>query len=370
MRRYPPTVSSLPSYKPLTALAACALAGLGVCAEAGAAVTIGSDLSGAPNSACTSAAGCTATTLSSGGARALRAPSNGVVVRFRIRHGPTPPGASYTMKVLSGTGAVTGGLTSFTLAAQAPPNRFDDFVSGGIDTVATVDAAGRPRGVPISSGQRIGVFAPGGVAFETTVAGSVLAERDGDHAGGAAAYALHAGFEVLINADVEPDADRDGYGDQSQDNCPTAANDQGSNPCGSRPPPRPAPAVLPTGAPADYVKPRIGRLLRPRRPLSSLSRQGISVPIACYERCSARGALVMRRRSGGPVTVGRGSRRSSAGGRFRLKLKLTRKGKRLLRRSRRNVRLRLRVSAADRWGRSSREQRLVAIVVDTARRER
>jgi hypothetical protein len=354
----------------LTALAACAFAGLAGCADAAAAATIGSDLSGAPNSACTSATGCTAATLSSGGARALTAPSNGVVVRFRIRHGPTPPGASYTMKVLSGSGAIVGGLTSFALAAQAPPNQFDDFVSGGVDTVATVDAAGRPRGVPISSGQRIGVFAPGGVAFETTAAGSVLAERNGDHAGGAAAYALHAGFEVLINADVEPDADGDGYGDQSQDNCATAANDQSSNPCGNRPRPRPAPAVVPTRVPADYVKPRIGRLVRPRRPLSSLSRQGVSVPVACYESCSARGTLMIRRGSGGPVTVGRGRRRSVSGGRFRLRLKLTRKGKRVLRRSRRNVRLRLRVSAADRWGRSSREQRLVAIVVDTGRGER
>ena len=356
-------MSSLPSYHPLTALAAFALGGLGVCAEAGAAVTIGSDLSGAPSSACTSAAGCTAANLSSGGGRAITAPSNGVVVRFRIRHGPTPPGASYTMKVLSG--GFTGGLPTFAVAAQAPPDRFDDFVSGGIDAVATFDAAGRPRGVPISSGQRIGVFAPGGVAFARPVAGSVLAERDGDHAGGATVYTVHAGFEVLVNADIEPDADGDGYGDESQDNCPTAANDQTSNPCGGRPQPGRGPAI----APADYVKPRIGRVVRRRRPVSNMLRKGVGVPIACYRECSARGTLVMRRGSARTVTVGRGHR-SASGGRFRLRLKLTRRGRRLLRPSRRDVRLRLRVRAADRWGSSFREQKLVATVPDTARRDR
>lgn len=361
MRGYLPTVSSLPSYHPLTALVTCALAGSGVCAEAGAATTIGSDLSGAPDSACTSVTGCTATTLSSGGARAVAAPSNGVVVRFRIRHGPTQPGAHYTMKVLSGTGSIVGGLTSFALAAQAPPNRFDDFVSGGIDTLQPVDAAGRPRGIPIARGRRIGVFAPGGVAFEKAAAGYALAERDGDHAGATAAYTVHGGYDVLINADVEPDADGDGYGDQSQDNCPTAPNDQTSNPCGTRPAPAGGPTAV-RRAPADYLKPRIGRLVRARRPLSSLSRKGVSVRIACYAACTARGALVMRRRGRKPVTVGRGRRGSASAGSFRLKLKLTRKGKLLLRRSRRNVRLTLRVRAADRWGGSSREQRLVALV--------
>ena len=353
----------MPAYHRLIALATLAIAGLGVCAEAPAATTIGSDLSGTPNSACTSVTGCTATTLSNGGARAITAPSNGVVVRFRIRHGPTPPGATYTMKVLSGTGSIVGGLTSFALAAQAPPDRFDDFVAGGIDAVATVDAAGRPKGVPIARGQRIAVFAPGGVAVDKAVAGYALAERDGDHAGGTAAYTVHGAFDVLINADVEPDADGDGYGDQSQDNCPTVANDQASNPCPRRPSPEGARPV-PMGMPADYVRPRIGRLVRPRRPLRSLSRKGVRLPIRCYAACSARGALVMRGRSGAPATVGRGRRRSASGGRFSLRVKLTRRGRRLLRRSRRDVKLSLRVSAADTWGRSSRRQRLVAIVSD------
>ena len=45
-------------------------------------------------------------------------------------------------------------------------------------------------------------------------------------------------LELLVNADVEPDADHDGYGDETQDQCPTNAAAQG--PC-------PATAAAPTG---------------------------------------------------------------------------------------------------------------------------
>jgi hypothetical protein len=36
--------------------------------------------------------------------------------------------------------------------------------------------------------------------------------------------------EVLVNADVEPDADGDGFGDETQDGCPTDASIQGACP--------------------------------------------------------------------------------------------------------------------------------------------
>jgi hypothetical protein len=39
------------------------------------------------------------------------------------------------------------------------------------------------------------------------------------------------GVELMVNATLEPDADADGWGDETQDNCPTVANDQTSNPC-------------------------------------------------------------------------------------------------------------------------------------------
>jgi hypothetical protein len=35
-----------------------------------------------------------------------------------------------------------------------------------------------------------------------------------------------AAFETAVDADIEPDADTDGYGDETQDNCPGVSNDQ------------------------------------------------------------------------------------------------------------------------------------------------
>ena len=40
--------------------------------------------------------------------------------------------------------------------------------------------------------------------------------------------------ELLVQAVIEPDADHDGFGDETQDQCPTQANTQG--PCDKTPP--------------------------------------------------------------------------------------------------------------------------------------
>ena len=310
----------LSAYHRLPALAALLSALLCAPAGARAATTIGSDLSGAPVSACTSVTGCTATPLTTGGARPVTAPAPGTLVRFRVKHGPTPPGAAYTLKVLSGSGSIVGGLASFTLARQVGPIPFDSLSPGGIDVL--------PAGFRIAAGQRIGIFAPGGVGFQAPVAGSVLAEHDADHTAGTAAYSTHAGYEPLINADIELDAAR-----------PPAAI-----------PPPPAPTAIPAG----YARPRIARLRRPRRSLRSLLRRGLTVSIACHGPCSANATLVSR----GGSALGRGRRRTASGGRFGLKVKLTRRGRRVVRGIRRDARLTLRVSASDRWGRSSRRQRI------------
>jgi RTX calcium-binding nonapeptide repeat (4 copies) len=55
------------------------------------------------------------------------------------------------------------------------------------------------------------------------------------------------GFRILIAANVEPDSDRDGFGDETQDQCPTNATIQG--PC----PQPPAPPPTCQGKPATLV---------------------------------------------------------------------------------------------------------------------
>ena len=53
--------------------------------------------------------------------------------------------------------------------------------------------------------------------------------------------ASNSGCEHLVNAVVEPDADHDGYGDETQDQCPTDASTQGPCPTSSTPTPVPPP---------------------------------------------------------------------------------------------------------------------------------
>jgi hypothetical protein len=59
------------------------------------------------------------------------------------------------------------------------------------------------------------------------------------------------GTRILIAANVEPDSDRDGFGDETQDQCPTNATTQGPCPQSSAPPPtckgRPATIVGTSG---------------------------------------------------------------------------------------------------------------------------
>ena len=98
-----------------------------------------------------------------------------------------------------------------------------------------------------------------------------------DHVSGTANYNANNNFEVLINGTLEPDADGDGYGDESQDNCTTVANDQSSNPCIGPPPPPPPPPGDPVLGRSFVVEPVNGQtfvkggngafelLTRPRR---------------------------------------------------------------------------------------------------------
>jgi Ca2+-binding RTX toxin-like protein len=48
---------------------------------------------------------------------------------------------------------------------------------------------------------------------------------------------VRSGFRIDIAAKVEPDSDRDGFGDETQDQCPTNATVQGPCPLPPAPPP-------------------------------------------------------------------------------------------------------------------------------------
>jgi Ca2+-binding RTX toxin-like protein len=175
---------------------------------AAAAQTFGSDLTLAPDSgpACDMAGPCTSAleSVRSGGAHPAKAPASGVVVRFRAVTGID---ATITFRLVrfssseSGRGVGTG------------PQVF--VAAGG---VRTFDAR-----LPIQAGDAVAY--DGEIALYSVTEGAShyvrwqppLDETDRPRS-------TQDTREVLLNADVEPDADADGFGDESQDNCPTAAN--------------------------------------------------------------------------------------------------------------------------------------------------
>src|SRR5204863_277396 len=144
-----------------------------------------------------------------GGGALVASPIDGVVVRWRVKDytGPGDP-IRPTFRVLRATGAAT-----FTGAGSAGP------VPGfhGLGEFAAR--------LPIRAGDRIGVDTPCAPQnFLGVISGGGYDQwsptlGDGEAPGRPPSY-TNTSNSLLINADVEPDADADGFGDETQDGCP------------------------------------------------------------------------------------------------------------------------------------------------------
>jgi hypothetical protein len=182
--------------------AAIGLAGLLAPSSAGAAITIGSNLSTitVTGTACT---GCTAIMVSHPSAQ-VASPIDGVVVRFRIRKASTVSHGSFSLRILrpAGGGAFTGVGTSPAMPTAGTPV-ISEF----------------PVRLPIRAGDHIGVDSSNNYLTHA-VTGSVTGVVGGGLPDGGPPVVPTPGFandELLLNADVEPDCDNDGFGDETQD---------------------------------------------------------------------------------------------------------------------------------------------------------
>jgi Ca2+-binding RTX toxin-like protein len=206
----------------VTAALSAAVVLLALASPAPAAITIGSDLTASDGTDACGVA-CTGIVTAIPG-RTTASPITGVVVRWRVGDGVgqlTFRVARPAANTYPGDDTHTGGGRSAPVTVTTPPS---DEV-GEPPVISTF-----PTRVPISAGDHIGV---------DLTATSRVGVRD--RAGAEAAIfvpPLGAGerreaqvvlddFEAVVNADVEPDADRDGFGDETQDQCSTDPTTQG-----------------------------------------------------------------------------------------------------------------------------------------------
>lgn len=180
---------------------ATVLAALGPAAAAHAATTVGSDLSQPANTtACITA--CTAlTTLSATGAPVAVAPFDGVIVRWRAKAGAPAPGVALRTVRSTGTGTYAGVATGETQSVPTGTSTFATRIPVKAGDIVGADSGANAMLFATSTTTDVQTFSPSLTTFSHP--SSPKPNR-----------------ELLVNADIEPDADGDGYGDETQDLCP------------------------------------------------------------------------------------------------------------------------------------------------------
>jgi hypothetical protein len=180
---------------------------------------------------------------------------NGTIVSLKNPPGYPLPSAipssgvitSWTFTLVKG---VPNGVYQEQLKVFAPTGA-DEFTVVGESELSPVGTGARtfPVAIPVKSGELLGstVFAVGGGKVEQGYIfcapadpGDEIAVLPGDPLLGTteAAATHHVEVQNPISVTVEPDADGDGFGDESQDGCPTDAATRGACPT---PPTLPSP---------------------------------------------------------------------------------------------------------------------------------
>jgi hypothetical protein len=230
-----------PSTQPLRAFAiliAIAFALL-VPAAAPAAVTVGSSLPAPTGDTleCADPGGCTIVPRTIAGTPVV-VPSDGVIVRWEMRSLGFPDPLEMRVLRPAPGGQLTGVRTSAVFSTSS-----DGSVTG-LRTNMPVQA-GDLIGVDLDDGEQVAIHSHATFDSESSVFAPYLAD-------GVTRAPTDTGaddFELLFNARIEPDADRDGYGDETQDRCPEAAPEHSHRCIGPRlligaPPLSPPPVVV------------------------------------------------------------------------------------------------------------------------------
>jgi hypothetical protein len=197
------------------------LAALAAPAAANASVTIGSNLAATPAPSgvfCSNQASvpCTTSSIALPADRTapggLLAPSDGVVVRWRIKVGDAVTPVAFRITRPGNSSTRTGAGTGPTVTPAA-------------DSISTYEVQ-----IPIQAGDAVGIDCCVAATLDATTgeADASLGIWNPRLQDGEAPRSAGSQFsgEVLVNADIEPDCDSDGLGDETQDpsllggNCP------------------------------------------------------------------------------------------------------------------------------------------------------
>ena len=154
-------------------------------------------------------------------------PVDGVITTFSIRATAVGAPAQITFRV--------GDVARPN--AGDPDNAVGDVTATGptvtisvVDDIYGVPVSSFPARVPVAKGQHLAIDNPGGVnaVYATSGARFTYAFAPPLVDGQAPRASSGVTEELLVSATVEPDADRDGFGDETQDRCPTDASLQGA----------------------------------------------------------------------------------------------------------------------------------------------
>jgi hypothetical protein len=207
-----------------SAAAVVAIVMLGAAGSAQAALTLGADLTQTANSfpCASNAETCTNANPALPPGEQASPAADGVVTSWKARINGTGP---ISLQVLDPSILMTTGVS--TSATQN--------VTG-----TNVIVGPFPTRQPIRAGELIALKATNATIAMSLMTTSASWVRWEPFLADGAARAPNTGplnnsFVVLVNAQVEPDADNDHFGDETQDQCPTDATTQGPCPSGAPP---------------------------------------------------------------------------------------------------------------------------------------
>ncbi|MFA9270889.1 MAG: hypothetical protein ACEQSX_09035 [Baekduiaceae bacterium] len=253
-------------------------------APAGAAIRLGPDITRTPTAGFPTIACAQACTLVPGSAPTgdlTEAPSDGVVTEVRYR-------GEFSDTRVRLVRVDTAAKTVRVVRSGAPLTA----------TALGVDQWKIAERIEIRAGERVTLDAPGsGAALFALpgLSGGLAVPRPAD--GAEAAYTAFPFSGPWIEAFVEPDADRDGFGDETQDRCPNDASTQAPCPVAPVRVEVPGPTVTETVLlPASSAAaPILGT------PVLSRDRRTVTTPVTCAARCNG----IVELRTAKAVKLGR-----------------------------------------------------------------